>query len=426
MDDISRLNQAGAVRLGKRLNALLDTTCLVIDLNIKTAFVCHELASFNQDPPEEIRGSAKQMLILPAALDAMLATGEPRLFALNGQVGAQAGLIVDKFAFFVPFILEAKLIKELEHFDFPALRDLCTPLKLSTISPFKVLDALALLCQAYKPEKAIEIPNYFAQLGVNPELLPEISNEQANALAERYLQSAPQNELKHEQRLREAITHGSLQALKRAFMLPLTGQRSVLAGDSLRSLKNLTIVDITVATRAAIDAGVNGQRAQLLANGYILAVERAHNKEKIAELCQSCAMECCALVNDYFANVAIHADELVAAIELYVKQNLQRKFSLDEIGQALHFSGDHLNRLYKKITGRTIMEYLRISRVEAAKPLLIQAKLSASEIASLTGFSSQSHFIRVFKELTGLTPFKYQVRFEGRPFYERSQENSAP
>ena len=95
-----------------------------------------------------------------------------------------------------------------------------------------------------------------------------------------------------------------------------------------------------------------------------------------------------------------------------------RNFTMEELAQALHFSHDHLMKLYKKLTGRTIMEYARQVRVEAAKELLINAKLSAAEIASLTGFSSQSHFIKVFKAQTGLTPFKFQVLFEGRPFFK--------
>ena len=238
------------------------------------------------------------------------------------------------------------------------------------------------------------------------------------ALEQKFNLSAPLNTYKREQQLRKAISNGDLKALKRIFDLPLVGQKPTIAFNPLRSLKNEAIIDLTVLSRAAIDSGCNAGKITLIAEGYILAVEKANQESMISNIIKEASIKFCKLVEENKGHQAVLNDELVAAIELYVQQNLQRNFAMEELAQALHFSHDHLMKLYKKLTGRTIMEYARQVRVEAAKELLINAKLSAAEIASLTGFSSQSHFIKVFKAQTGLTPFKFQVLFEGRPFFK--------
>lgn len=95
------------------------------------------------------------------------------------------------------------------------------------------------------------------------------------------------------------------------------------------------------------------------------------------------------------------------AIE-YINGNIIRDITIDEICFKTHISKFHFCRLFKKITGRTVMEYILETRIVMAKNMLLNESISITEISSRCGFSSISYFSRVFKEKTGITPLNYK------------------
>lgn len=72
----------------------------------------------------------------------------------------------------------------------------------------------------------------------------------------------------------------------------------------------------------------------------------------------------------------------------------------------------YLSTLFKKEVGMSISEYVQSAKVNEAKNLLSYTSHSMSDISSLLNFYDQSHFIRVFKKYTGVTPkqFKNEVK----------------
>ena len=63
---------------------------------------------------------------------------------------------------------------------------------------------------------------------------------------------------------------------------------------------------------------------------------------------------------------------------------------------------------FKKITGKTLIAYLAEKKLAYAKNLLITTDSSILEISSLLQYDSLSHFIRIFKNYYGETPYKYK------------------
>ncbi|MEZ5345518.1 MAG: AraC family transcriptional regulator [Pyrinomonadaceae bacterium] len=64
----------------------------------------------------------------------------------------------------------------------------------------------------------------------------------------------------------------------------------------------------------------------------------------------------------------------------------------------------HLSAVFRRFQDRTIGEYLQELRVKRASQLLLDPENSLSDIAVTTGFADQSHFTRIFKNKTGMTP----------------------
>ena len=69
-----------------------------------------------------------------------------------------------------------------------------------------------------------------------------------------------------------------------------------------------------------------------------------------------------------------------------------------------------LSKLFKQEMGITLSRYIRDQKINVACNMLRHLDESSLTIANYLGFSSQSHFIQVFKKSTGLTPEEYRRR----------------
>ncbi|MBW4644530.1 MAG: AraC family transcriptional regulator [Goleter apudmare HA4340-LM2] len=88
----------------------------------------------------------------------------------------------------------------------------------------------------------------------------------------------------------------------------------------------------------------------------------------------------------------------------YIQDNLAQEISLDAIANYLGISRYYFCRLFKQSIGLSLHQYVIQQRVERAKQLLLQGKLSIADTALVCGFAHQSHLYRHFKRLTGITP----------------------
>lgn len=73
-----------------------------------------------------------------------------------------------------------------------------------------------------------------------------------------------------------------------------------------------------------------------------------------------------------------------------------------------NFSAPSMIEHFKRYTGQTVVQYLRCVKVKNAKSLLKNTGLSVVEISNLLGYASLSHFNKMFKEQTGVTPASYR------------------
>lgn len=90
----------------------------------------------------------------------------------------------------------------------------------------------------------------------------------------------------------------------------------------------------------------------------------------------------------------------------YLENNLGRAVSLEELARLANLSPFHLARVFRNEVGLPPHAYQMQARVGRARSLLLRG-LPAARVAQETGFADQSHLIRRFKRLVGVTPGRY-------------------
>lgn len=92
----------------------------------------------------------------------------------------------------------------------------------------------------------------------------------------------------------------------------------------------------------------------------------------------------------------------------YINEHLSEEISLRVLAGLIGMSQYHFGRLFKQSTGLSPYKYILQQRINLAKKSLVQGNISIAEVALNCGFTHQSHLNRHFKSLVGTTPKKYK------------------
>ncbi len=87
---------------------------------------------------------------------------------------------------------------------------------------------------------------------------------------------------------------------------------------------------------------------------------------------------------------------------------LHRKQSLNDLARSSKLSRSRVCYLFKTQTGKSPGQYLKALRLETARGLLENTSLSVKEIRARVGMYDESHFVRDFTRVHGVTPSRYR------------------
>lgn len=99
----------------------------------------------------------------------------------------------------------------------------------------------------------------------------------------------------------------------------------------------------------------------------------------------------------------------------YIENNLDNKLDLETVATALHYSKYHLHRIFTKIVGLTIHEYVQRRQLTEAAKLLVFSKRPIIEIALISDYESQQAFTSIFKAMYKMTPADFRIAEEFYP-----------
>lgn len=103
-------------------------------------------------------------------------------------------------------------------------------------------------------------------------------------------------------------------------------------------------------------------------------------------------------------------DDKIAEAIHYLKNNINKSLSVQQIAEQFHFSASHFSALFKNKMGRSPIEYFIQLKIHYACQLLDQSSLRVKEIAEKIGYEDAFYFSRQFRKIMGCSPYNYKLR----------------
>lgn len=91
-----------------------------------------------------------------------------------------------------------------------------------------------------------------------------------------------------------------------------------------------------------------------------------------------------------------------------IDEHPEHEIGLVRLAEQANVSASHFSRVFRQLTTMNVTNYVNAKRIIRAKEMLIQSDENIHEIADKCGFDTSTHFYRVFKSLTGVTPNTYR------------------
>jgi len=102
----------------------------------------------------------------------------------------------------------------------------------------------------------------------------------------------------------------------------------------------------------------------------------------------------------------------ISAAVQYLEENFSEPVRIADLAAKVFLSPDRFSEVFFAVMGRTPRDYLSHLRLERAKTLLMTADLNMTQIALTAGYGDASHFTRVFRAATGMTPTQYRREYK--------------
>lgn len=217
------------------------------------------------------------------------------------------------------------------------------------------------------------------------------------------------NTFELEQTVMNIVRKGDTAALREWLKAAPAVNGGILANEQLRQLKNTFIVTATLVSRAAIRGGMDIDDAFSLSDAFIQKCELMNAPDQIMNLQYHMVLEFTQRVERI--RQGKRPSKLAIDVANYIHHHLSEPITAEEIAKELYLSRPYLSRKFIEETGESLTDFILKEKTEEAKRLLRYSDKSLTAISNYLGFSSQSHFSRVFKKYTACTPGEYREKF---------------
>lgn len=232
------------------------------------------------------------------------------------------------------------------------------------------------------------------------------SNNEAGDNAEQILtMHLMEQRYSYENEIMEAVARGQVQKAD----LILSGVSKISferrLSDSIRNIKNYSIIMNTLLRKAAENGGVHPIYLDKISSTFAAQIEMIHTTDAGYALMKDMFRSYCKLVQKH--SIKNYSPPVQKAL-VCIDANLSNDLSLSALSTLQNISSGYLSALFKKEVGKNVTEYINEKRIDLAKKLLTSTKLQIQTVASHCGILDVHYFSKLFKKYTGKTPKEYR------------------
>lgn len=209
----------------------------------------------------------------------------------------------------------------------------------------------------------------------------------------------------YENELIRAISQGQINKISRLTDVTASISFEKRVADPLRNLKNYCIIMNTLCRKAAEQGGVHPLYLNDISSDYAAKIELLTKVSSASDLMLDMFRSYCKLVRSHsMRNYSATVQKVIAIIDSDLSANL----SLGVLARSQNINPAYLSTVFKKETGKTVVEYINSERIRLAKHLLETTHLQIQTIAVNCGIMDVQYFSKVFKKYTEKTPKEYR------------------
>lgn len=162
---------------------------------------------------------------------------------------------------------------------------------------------------------------------------------------------------------------------------------------------------VVLLSRAAIRGGADTQ--QIFGLNYT-SLKKIQSFRTVDEIAYWLSDILARFTDQIFCNTVAKHEGIISHTKSYIRKNYNKKISLEEAAAQVYLSPAYFSRIFKEMIGENFNIYVNRVRIEVAKKYLINEKIPMIDISTFTGFEDQSYFSKVFKRMTGVTPYQFR------------------
>lgn len=183
-------------------------------------------------------------------------------------------------------------------------------------------------------------------------------------------------------------------------------KKNILSKYSLYNHIYHFIITTAMLARFCTEKGMTQEEAFQLSDYYIQKADACQSEKQVEDLYVKVCLEYANRMQ-ILRKKSICSKPIILCVN-YIYSHLHSRISVLELSEVTQLHPNYLSRLFHQQMGVSIHEYIKKEKIREAKNMLRFSDKSCAEIANILCFSSQSHFIKVFKEEENITPKKYR------------------
>ncbi|MEY8509428.1 AraC family transcriptional regulator [Lachnospiraceae bacterium 42-17] len=170
----------------------------------------------------------------------------------------------------------------------------------------------------------------------------------------------------------------------------------------IRMSRQYTLVNETLQALESEDE----KHHTVLFTSYLDKMKNCTGVQEVSKCIQEILKRLEQLNSQYTTN---QKDRLVYRIKRIIEENYNQHYlGLNYISEQVNVSTSYVSKVFKEEYGMGVVEYMNWLRIDNAKKIMRTQQLTVKEIAEKVGFTSDIHFIRIFKKYENTTPGVYQ------------------